>query len=668
METRLTLLFATAVCLCACSGSPSGAGDVRDAEDSVAGDVLPRDSFDAASLCPTDVPLSERVPLLPQPFAVYRWGEPVALNGTRLEVIGPGEDAAAELDALAEAAGLRQGGNGEGDVAVRIQLHDEADWAALQTVCSLDAGVIPGAYFLDVEVKGTTLVVHLLAGEETGRFYGLKTLRQVMGAGLAGLPDVRPGREERGGGGQDATESSPASGRSVRIFDRPAIAMRGLIEGFYGTPWGPKARLDMVALAGELRLSHYLYAPKAAPLINTAWMLPFEQDDLAHFEALAEAGRRHHVRICLEMHPSWLFHYSSDEDMAVLLGKFEAAVAQGIDCLALAYDDVSDKLIPPDDQAFADYTAAQADFVPRLGEALRAAHPDVALVYVPVEYYTNHPRAATAWPVFAAALPDYWEIAWTGREIGNTAISLADAEEAAGMMQRKPLLGDNYPVSDDANKTGVLFLGPLVGRSPDLLQGLSGIAFNAMPLPYSSLPAVATAADYSWNPQRYVPAESMRSASRLLGGKEGADALYTLAMANRCAMLEGSAAPELAEAVAELWESIEAKDAPDAAALALREQFFVPYRSVQDGLASEGVLPGLAAELVPWTSKLTAYGKAGELALDLLLEQAGGKVTAPGKVQDLADQAEALEALLPKPTGKIMDEFLDRVLLELEGK
>jgi hypothetical protein len=574
---------------------------------------------------------------------MYRWGESEPLAGGALEVTGALEADASVLASLAAAAGLAL--DGEGGAAVRLALHGPSEWEALVEACNLDTGGFPGAFFLAADVQDGTFEVDLFAGDDAGRFHGIGALQQLMASG-----------------------SSAASGRDVALFDRPAIAMRGLIEGFYGTPWTPQARLDMIAWAGTLRMTHYLFAPKAEPLINTGWMLPFGEADLKHYRDMAEAGRRHRVRICFELHPSWMFHYSSDEDMAVLVGKLEAVVEQGIDCLVLAFDDVSDKLIPPDDEVYPDYTSAQVDFVPRLGEALLAAHPDLELVYVPVEYYTDHPRAKEALPAFAEALPDYWKIAWTGRGIGNGIITLADAQEAAALMGRKPLLGDNYPVSDDANKTGVLFLGPLTGRAPDLLEGVSGIAFNAMPMAYASLPALATAADYAWNPAAYEPAGSMADAARLLAGAGGSEALYTLAMANRCPMLEGSAAPELVEAIAGLWAAFDAGEPLDGPAEALRDGFLTPYRSVEVGLASDEVLPGMAGELAPWASKLTAYGEAGELALTVLIDQAAGKVPDPVSVQNLADRAAALKALLPKPTGAVMDEFLDRTLLELEGK
>ncbi len=680
-KTRGSFILAgalAALIAAGCTGNLRPSGDIvpetaADAVLDVAGDVPGGDSgpFDVAGFCPSGSALTERGPLLPRPTAVYRWGEETPLVGIALEVRGAVAEDTAEIDALAEDLGLfpdyledaQAGSRGDGDagpdggqhkrapVAARIRLHDAEDWTALLAACGLETGEAPGAYYLHADMADGVLDVHLFAGEDAGRFYGLRTLRQVAGVGPLPLGDARSGQAGKG--------------RDVELFDRPVIGMRGLIEGFYGTPWTAEARLAMVEWAGTLRMTHYLYAPKAAPLINTAWMLPFEKLDLAHFKALAEAGSRNRVRICVEMHPSWMFHYSSPEDRSVLLGKFQAVMEQGVDCIVLAFDDVSDKLIPPDDTLYEDYTAAQVDLVPALGESLRQMNPELSLVYVPVEYYTNHPRAAEAWPRFDQALPDYWEIAWTGREIGNGAISLQDALDAAALLGRKPLLGDNYPVSDDANKTGVLFLGPLVGRSPDLLEGLSGVAFNAMPLPYSSLPALATAADYSWNPEGYEPAESMRNAARLLAGEEGAEALYTLAMANRCPMLEGSVAPELADAIAALWGALDEGTDPIGAGNALQEGFFSPYSKVVAGLAADGVLQGLAGETGPWAAKLAAYGDAGGLALTLLLEQADGKSPDPAQVKALADQAEALKGLLPRPTGGIMDQFLEDALAEL---
>jgi hypothetical protein len=608
---------------------PARSDAVRPEE--VAGDLGPR-SFP----CPGDAPVVGGSRVLPRPYRVVRWDTAAALALPTVGWSGATEDEADVLTALAVAKGLTPAGL-LSDAGLRVQLHDSSDWESMVSACGLESDAVEGSYFLDASVSNGAGEVHILAGDAAGRHYGLMTLAQLLdgeGPALTG----------------------------AAMLDRPAITLRGFIEGFYGAPWSPEARLAMVAEAAALKMNLFVYAPKGEAAINTGWMLPFGQEDLAHLKELAEAGRRNHVRVCFEMHPSWALHYSSQADIDTLVGKFDAAIAQGIDCVVLAFDDVSARLIPPDTEVYASYTEAQADFVPKVGAALKQKHPDLLLGYVPVEYYTNHPNAAVALPEFAKALDPGWLIAWTGTEIGCTATTLAHAQEAAGLMGRLPLLGDNYPVSDDASTTGVVHLGPLKGRAPDLVNGLSGIAFNAMPLPYSSLPALATAADYAWNPAAYDPLDSLARAAAVLGGKHGAAALETLCLANRSTLLEGSVAPELDAALAAYWQKWEAVDTVGPEAKVLEEQFFEKYSEAASGLWAPGAHAGIAGELAQWADKLAGYGEAGTQALHLLDGVAKGGSVPAGDVQALAQAAAALAALLPKPTGPAMDGFLSKAV------
>jgi len=644
--------------------------------------------------------------IVPRPREVYSWGEIVTLSSPALGWTGASKAETEELERLAEEKGLEPAGEtpspgdagdspaGEGgdkgdssrpiEGGLWVVFHEIGEWGILETECSLETGGIPGAYYLEV-VAGdgasgdgasgggsgdgggasgdggsgggsgdgggasgdgasgsSDVVAHVYAPDEDGRFYALKTLRQMV---------------------TGAVGDSPAGIRLGALFDRPAIRLRGVLEGFYGDPWGDEDRLGMLREAANLKLNNFVYAPKGDAAINIGWMVPFSAEDISRMKALVKEAKKNRMQLCYELHPGWLLHYSSDEDLAKIAAKFDIMVENGVACLILALDDVSRALVPPDPDYFSDYTSAQAAFVPKLGKAILAKHPGVSLVFVPSEYFTNHPGAAAALPVLGVALPQEWGVAWTGTEVLPETISLADAQAVEAMLKRKVMLGDNYPVSDGAQDTGTIHLGPLTGRAPDLLPGLAGIAFNIMPLPYASLPALATGADYSWNPEAYDPAESLTSVCALYGGAGGKDALCTLATVNRSKTLAGSEAPELSAATAAFW------DAWDAAAAdggkSLESEFFVSFLSAASGLASSDVHPKIAAEILPWGEKLTAYGEAGILALSLLKAQAAGDPVASKDAEALALMVEALLSPGPRPTGPIMDEFLARALSEL---
>jgi len=574
----------------------------------------------------------DALPVIPRPHKVLAMGSPVPLRDTTVSWSGGGEDGGGAL--LTVAGDLRLEVVPSGG-ALQVDFQGAQAWDALCQGCPEDLAGIAGAYALRVEADPSGARAEVLAGDAVGRYYAVQTLRQLISAEPA--PRIQP----------------------VTIVDRPAIGLRGVLEGFYGAPWAPEDRLAMISQIAALKMNTFVYAPKGAGSINTAWMLPFSEEELEHFEELSVAASRHHVRFCFEIHPSFLFHYSTEADFQTLVEKFEDVLDRGIDCVVLAFDDVTPTLIPPDTEVFDDYSSAQADFVPRLGEALEKSHPGLLLAYVPTEYYTLHADAESALPKLGLALPSQWAIAWTGREIIPSTITRADADAFAALIGRPPLLGDNYPVSDDAWKTGIVHLGPLTGRAPDLLQGLSGIAFNAMPLAFASLPATATAADYSWNPEAYEAGDSMGRAARLYAGDGGASALSTLCAVNRSPLLDGGYAPAL-EAAVDAFEAAWADQSNiNAAAEALAVDFFGPFSEVAGVFEGDGFHPSVE-ELKPWAEKLGAYGDAGLLALELLEGVRTGD--GGGDVEGFTQVVETLSQDFARPTGPVMEDFLAFVL------
>jgi hyaluronoglucosaminidase len=637
--TQVASLFFSVwlVVLCSCSSGVGPAGNDVEVVDSVAevadlGEEVAAEPFQACQGVALEGPAGH---LLPQPAQAFSFDTPQVLTSTAVGWSGPFEGLEGELAALAEARGLTVS---NGDLALEIVFHSESVWADVLVSCG-GSGSVAESYFLRVKVADGRAIAEIAASDDAGRFYALKTLRQLLVPG-------------------EFLAIHPAT-----IYDRPATATRGILEGYYGQPWEPADRLSMVVESAHLKFNTYVYAPKGAATINTAWMIPFEKQELDHFAKLAEVARENHVRVCFEIHPSFLFHYSTQSDFDILLAKFEAVVDVGIDCLVLAYDDVPPELVPPDDEVFGSYTDAQMDFVPRLGEALLANHPDLQLAFVPVEYFTLHEDAESAWPAFGEALQQQWQIAWTGQHIGSPTVTLEDAEEATALMGRKPLLGDNYPVSDDAYKTGIVHLGPLRGRDRDLVDSLSGLAFNAMPLPYASLPALATCGDYSWNPGGYDPDLSASNSARLYAGESGEAGLLTLMMANRSPMLDGSHAPDLENAVTAFWEAWESEVDVAIAATLLRTQFFDSYLGITDAMLGEAAQADVTAQLLPWAEALEAHGAAGGLAVSLLEARLQGETV---EVTSLEAALTDLKAHVAKPAGGQLVGFLERALQELE--
>ena len=91
-----------------------------------------------------------------------------------------------------------------------------------------------GAYILDINKEG----VFVSAYDERGAFYAIQTLKQL------------------------AVENEIPY---MTITDYPDMPYRGVVEGFYGTPWSHETRVSLLDFYGKFKMNSYLYGPKDDP-------------------------------------------------------------------------------------------------------------------------------------------------------------------------------------------------------------------------------------------------------------------------------------------------------------------------------------------------------------------------------------------------------------------
>lgn len=327
---------------------------------------------------------------------------------------------------------------------------------------------------------------------EDGLYHAVQTLRQLLGA---------DGR---------------IAGAVVR--DWPGTAVRGITEGFYGSPWTPEQRLAQLDFMGRTKQNRYVYAPGDDLFRQARWREPYPAGERAHFRDLAERARRNHVTLTWTVAPGQAMCFSSDADVKALTRKLDAMWALGFRAFQLQFQDVSytEWHCGADADAFGSGSEAAAKAQARVANAvarhLAARHPEVAaLSLMPTEYYedgsTDYRRR------LASALDERVEVAWTGVGVVPKTITggeLARTREVFGSHQLVTM--DNYPVNDYAQDR--VFLGPYQGREPAVATGSAALLANAMPQPEASRIPLFTAADYAWNPRDYRPQESWGPRSR----------------------------------------------------------------------------------------------------------------------------------------------------------
>lgn len=620
--------------LSACSGGDGKYKDAVDFARPAGSDATVREDVavgGSASCCPDDSGADLPSRLIPRPVSLFELGEPATLGVAALSRAGETAPLVDEFHRMTADFGFAEAQGG-----LHVTVHTDEEWAGLRVECGFD---VPdrGAYFLSVDVQQGTATAHIF-GDDAGRFFALKTLRQLL-------------------------EVAPLAVRPARVLDHSAAPIRGVVEGFYGPPWSHEDRLTMLPLMADLKMNTFVYAPKDDIWINVAWMQPYPEAELQHIRELVEAAAAQRIQLCWELHIGWALSFSSQADMDLMVAKFDSVGQQGVGCFVVAFDDVTKFMSPADEKAYDGYAEAQADFTNRLAQELLALYPGAMLAFVPVEYWTDHEDTQTDLAYLGESLRPEWMIAWTGRKIVSTTITEVDTEQINALLQRPAFLGDNYPVSD-AGAAGEVLLGPLVGRELGVATLTSGSVFNPMPLPFASLPALATTADWAWNPLAYDPLHATSNAALLYAGAANAAAANAFFLANRSPILESSNAPELQAAMDELWIAWESAGDVTGTALVLRTDFLGLYLSLEQVLGAAGLHPALQ-ELVPWMEAQVQYSQACLTAVDLLTAAAAGTPPSADDLAALQVSVGQLAALPHRATGPVMQDFLERCMGEL---
>lgn len=528
--------------------------------------------------------------ITPTPRSVTRRPDRITLTPTVTLVAGETADEPA-LD-LVEAS-LRAAG-------VRHVVRAARPSASGLTVHVGDAGALaaqkiegPSALPADGYVLGIGANRVVLAGKDTtGTYYAAQTLRQIL------PKQRRPGAKVAG----------------LAVRDWPGTALRGVIEGFYGTPWSHEARLDQLDYYGEHKMNIYVYSPKDDAYLREKWRDAYPADRLAQIKELADRAAQRHVEFTYALSPGLSVCYSSEEDAKALVDKFRTIWDIGVRTFAVPLDDISytDWNCEADKAKWgtggAAAGAAQAYLLNRVNKEFIATHPGAQpLQMVPTEYYDVTPSP------YKTALSEQLDpdvlVEWTGVGVVAPAMTVAQANAAHEVFGHPILTWDNYPVNDYA--TDRLLLGPFNGREKGLPGRLAGITANPMIQPYASKLSLYTVADYAWNDDAYDPRASWaRGIEEYAGGDaRTAQALRAFADVNYSSALNTDKAPDLAAAFARYWASGDAKRLTSV----LTSLGAAPAR-LRNGLADHGFIEDAG----PWLDATEAWAGAARTALRMV--------------------------------------------------
>ncbi|WP_052434801.1 beta-N-acetylglucosaminidase domain-containing protein, partial [Streptacidiphilus melanogenes] len=536
------------------------------------------------------------------------------------------------------------------------------------TITAQPSGTAGGAGKENAAGKGGPAGVAVLAGVDAdGTYNAVQSFRQILGVGGA-LP-------------------------ALAVQDWPAAPVRGVVEGFYGTPWTAGQTADMIDFLGQTRQNYLLYAPGDDPYRDALWRTPYPADQQAELRTLAQRAALNHVTLGYSLSPGTSLCYTSRTDQDALVAKLEQLWGLGLRSFQLDFSQATFSHWHCDADA-ARYghgpqaaARAQADVVAVVLRRFLAQHRGAdALTVFPSEY---HETDATPYrTALADALDGGVRIAWTGAGVEPATISSDDLTAAQQALGHPLLTEDNYPVNDSEQDR--LYLGAYQGRDPAVASGTAGLLVSAMQQPVASRIPLFTAADFAWNPLAYRPDVSWQAAVSALAGATaygtgtadaGAATPVAQARAALAALAGNSASSPLGQQESAylrplldaFWAAFEPAspqaDAATATATAARAEAaerlrtaFTTMAQATDNLA--GIGGGqLLAEDSAWIQQLAQYGRAGQAAVDMLAAQrAGNGAEAWSRRGALRQEMSRLADSGVTLGAGVLDAFLDRAL------
>lgn len=443
-------------------------------------------------------------------------------------------------------------------------------------------------YCLSIERGRIVVAGH----DERGLFYGVQSLRSLI-------------------------EQGPNLPLGV-ITDYPDVPYRGVVEGFYGTPWSHEDRLRQLDFYGRHKLNVYIYGPKDDPYHSVPnWRQPYPEKEAGQLRELVARAHKNGVLFYWAIHPGQDIKWT-DEDRDMVIRKFELMYDLGVRAFAVFFDDITGEGTKAE---------KQAELLNYIDDHFIKPKGDVApLVMCPTEYNKGWSRIEGGYlPTLGNKLNQGIEVMWTG----NTVIATIDKPDMAWINQhikRKAYIWFNFPVSDYVRDH--LLLGPTYGNSLEIADDLSGFLSNPMERAEASKIALYSIADYTWNMRHYDSESSWRAAIADLLPND-AEALTCFASHSSDLGANGhrfrrDESVALTPMLERLWRSRGA----DAEAHRVVEDELIRLERACDVLLGSRDNPHLIREIGPWLRQGRLLAEYGRQTLRLGQEAAQGQWTA----------------------------------------
>jgi len=248
-----------------------------------------------------------------------------------------------------------------------------------------------------------------------------------------------------------------------------------VIEGFYGRQWSWADRRAYAQFLSQQGFEAYVYAPKGDHFLRSRWRESHPEESWQQLLGLAAHYRQAGVRFGLGLSPLGLNYDYGAADRDALRVKVQSINALKVDTLCILFDDAQADI--------AGLASRQLSIIEDIGAASNASE-----IIVCPSYYSFDPVLEK---VFGTMPDNYLQdlgrgldsacgVFWTGNKVVSSSYAINDIERAAALLQRRPMLWDNYPVNDGRIISNFLHLKAFSDRPWQLSEATAGHWVNPM--------------------------------------------------------------------------------------------------------------------------------------------------------------------------------------------
>ena len=216
---------------------------------------------------------------------------------------------------------------------------------------------------------------------------------------------------------------------SVRAAE--PIPFRGVVEGYYGRPWGTEGRLSLLKFMGENEMNVFIYGPKDDPYHHGKWREPYPAAEMADFQKLLKVAKANKILFTWAIHLGGSFKKGNEADYEALFRKLGWMYDAGFRAFAVFFDDFGG--------ADAEFHAEICNRV--VTDFLEKKRDCAPLVMCPNVYWgSGHPYQKT----LGEKLDPRVNIMWTGAWICHH-LNAADVQKITENLRRPPHLRGPWP-------------------------------------------------------------------------------------------------------------------------------------------------------------------------------------------------------------------------------